>query len=105
MRQAIPNRDGFESSQTGDGFCQLGEMGFEMSYTSPLITTIDGVEQVVVLSNDRVAAVDPGKGEILWSFKPWRAKRNIPAPTPVGDGRFFVTSGYGIGAAMNRFNR
>ena len=83
----------------------IGKTGFEMSYSSPLLTTIDGVLQVVVLSHDRVVGVDPSGGGVLWTYQPWRAKRNIPMPTPVGDGRLFVTCGYGVGSVMIQASR
>jgi len=83
----------------------IGKVGFEMSYSSPFLTSIDGVQQVVVLSHDRVVGVDPRNGTVLWTYQPWRAKRNIPAPTPVGDGRLFVTCGYGAGSVMIQARR
>ena len=73
-----------------------------MSYSSPFLTTLGGVEQVVILGNDRLAGVSSSDGKLLWTFEGWQAKRNIPAPTPVGDGRIFVTCGYGVGSVMIR---
>lgn len=76
-----------------------------MSYTSPLATKIDGVEQIVMLSKDKVAGVDPNGGRLLWTYDGWKCAITIPCPTPIGDGRFFVTGGYKAGSAMFKVTR
>jgi outer membrane protein assembly factor BamB len=38
------------------------------SYSSPQLVTLDGVEQVLYLSNDELTSVDPATGEVLWRF-------------------------------------
>lgn len=40
-----------------------------VSYASPVAAKIDGVEQVVVRSWDRVVGLDPPSGRLLWSFE------------------------------------
>jgi outer membrane protein assembly factor BamB len=39
------------------------------SYSSPQLATLDGVGQVLYLSNDELTSVDPATGKILWRFE------------------------------------
>lgn len=72
-----------------------------LSYCSPKITTLGGVEQVVMLSNKGpVSGFDVTNGKILWSYEGWSCRIPINSPTPVGDGRIFITGEYGAGSAM-----
>lgn len=79
----------------------------EMQYASPMLATIDKVDQIVMLTRvgnkDKVAVVgvDPSDGgKTLWTYDGWACKIPIPSPTYVGDGRFFITGGYDAGCAM-----
>jgi outer membrane protein assembly factor BamB len=71
-----------------------------MQYVSPILATIDGVEQVVMVMADGVVGVDGANGKVLWRYAGWRCKIPIPSVTPIGDGRLFVTGGYDSGSAM-----
>jgi len=76
-----------------------------MAYASPFLTTVDGVEQVVMLSANRIAGVSAADGELLWTYGGWRC--NIPIATPIalGDGMFLVTGGYDAGSALFKVTR
>lgn len=76
-----------------------------MAYSSPLMATVDGVEQVVMGGNNRTGGVDVTSGELLWTYSAWRCGIPIPSPTPIGDGRFFITGGYDAGSAMFKVQR
>lgn len=89
---------------TGDIKWQSRPFG-RMAYASPLVTTIGGVEQVVMLGNNRVAGVDVADGTLLWTYAGYRCQIPIPGPTPIGDGRIFLTGGYNAGSAMIRVRR
>ena len=69
-----------------------------MSYASPLLTEIDGVAQIVMLTSGKnyhantiVAGIDPATGDVLWQYRGWKCLIPIPCPTPLGQGRFFLT--------------
>lgn len=62
-----------------------------MGYTSPMITTIDKVEQVVMIASGAVTGVDVATGKILWQYTAWPCPIPIASPTAIGDGRIFVT--------------
>lgn len=47
-----------------------------------------------------VSAEARDAGTILWETDQWNFPVVAPAPVPVGDGRFWITSGYGAGSAL-----
>jgi len=72
-----------------------------MAYSSPLVTQVAGQDQVIMENGSRVAGIDAATGEILWTYDGFPVRvAEVPCPTPIGDGRFFVSGGYGAGCAM-----
>ena len=76
------------------------------SYTSPMLATLGGVRQVVVVTAERAAGLRPEDGALLWDY-PWsvRVVPNIAQPLVVGDTRIFLSAGYGKGAALVELTR
>jgi outer membrane protein assembly factor BamB len=70
------------------------------SYVSPILRKISGVEAVLMLTKDQLTAIDPGSGKILWKYDGYFNKIPIPSITSIGDGRIFVSGGYGAGSVM-----
>jgi len=56
------------------------------SYSSPQLVTLDGVQQVIVLTGEGATSVDPATGTALWEHE-WGPGNAIvqPAMTPDGD--------------------
>lgn len=75
----------------------------EASYSSPMLTTIGGVRQIVVLTASRVVGVTPDRGDLLWEF-PWPYGQNPSQPLILGD-RVFVSTSSGGGAVMIQLAR
>jgi len=75
----------------------------QVSYASPLFTTLAGVQQIVILCEDYVCGHDSESGEQLWEFA-WPGKSNSDAscsqPVPAGGSRLFLSKGYTHGAAL-----
>ena len=71
------------------------------SYTSPMLATLGGVRQVLVVTAERAAGLRPEDGALLWEY-PWRVPTvpNIAQPLVVGDARLFLSASYGKGAAL-----
>ena len=71
------------------------------AYVSPMLVTLGGRRQVMVVSSSRVAGLAPEDGSLLWSH-PWDTSMgiNVSQPIVVSDNRFFISSGYGKGAAL-----
>ena len=71
------------------------------SYTSPMLATLGGVRQIVVVTAERAAGLHPSDGTLLWEY-PWtvRVVPNIAQPLVASDTRLFLSAGYGKGAAL-----
>ena len=71
------------------------------AYVSPMLVTLAGRRQIVVVSATRVIGLEPGDGAMLWDY-PWDTDMgiNVSQPIMVSDNRFFISSGYGKGAAL-----
>ena len=78
----------------------------QQAYSSPMLLTLADTRQVVVLTATRLFGLTPGKGELLWQF-PWVTQMGINASQPllVGNSRLFVSSSYGMGAALIEITR
>ncbi len=73
-----------------------------MAYVSPVVLRVGQADQLVVVTDggSRVAGLDPADGKLLWVYRSWRCRIPIAAPTDCGDGRLFITGGYGAGSVM-----
>ena len=71
------------------------------AYSSPMLVTLGGRPQILVITAKRLVALVPGTGELLWEF-PWVTGNDIHASQPVmlGNGRILLSSSYGRGAAV-----
>ncbi len=76
----------------------------QLSYPSPMLTTIASVDQVTVVNSAGVSAVSAADGKLLWKYA---HRCNIPVPgvTPLGNGKLFVTGGYNAGSAIIQVSR
>jgi outer membrane protein assembly factor BamB len=71
------------------------------SYTSPVLVTLAGKRQIMVVTASRIAGLDPSDGAVLWTH-PWNVSNGISISQPlvVDANRFFISAGYGKGAAL-----
>ncbi|HEX8092149.1 MAG TPA: PQQ-binding-like beta-propeller repeat protein [Blastocatellia bacterium] len=76
------------------------------SYTSPMLVTLSGRRQVLVVTGTRVAGLEAEGGSLLWDF-PWDVPNvaNIAQPVIVDANRFIISAGYGKGAALVEVTR
>lgn len=70
---------------------------FGGSFSSPIIATLHGVRQFVVLTRSTLAGVDLQTGDILWST-PVEASRGMNILTPVVSNNRIFTASYGGGS-------
>jgi outer membrane protein assembly factor BamB len=71
-------------------------------YSSPHLSTIDGVTQVLLLNGDGAISVAPADGTLLWQHA-WRGDSIVqPALTQDGDVLIGSGSGMGVEAGMRR---
>ncbi|HEV7746491.1 MAG TPA: PQQ-binding-like beta-propeller repeat protein [Pyrinomonadaceae bacterium] len=71
------------------------------AYVSPMLVTLAGRRQILVVSADRVFGLAPENGALLWS-QSWDTSMgiNVSQPIMVDKNRFFISSGYGKGASL-----
>jgi outer membrane protein assembly factor BamB len=112
---------------------ETGEVAWEggydqISYASPVLATLAGVRQILIVNEKTASGHDPKTGELLWSHD-WPGNEAIPAaaagedprtrlaslpgnssqdaassqPVPLPGDRLLLTKGYGGGAALLQF--
>lgn len=69
------------------------------AYASPMLATLAGEPQILVLTAERAAGLRISDGKLLWDT-PWKTAYDVNSALPVitGPNRFILTSGYGNGA-------
>ncbi|MEP6919834.1 MAG: PQQ-binding-like beta-propeller repeat protein [bacterium] len=75
------------------------------AYVSPMLVNLAGRRQIIVVSAARVMGLVPEDGSLLWSYN-WDTDMgiNVSQPIPVDKNRFFISAGYGKGAALVEVN-
>ena len=71
----------------------------EASYTSPMLVTLAGSQQVLNVSFSRVMGLAPDDGKLLWEH-PWKIESSqnpIAQPIVAGTNRIVMSGGYGTG--------
>jgi outer membrane protein assembly factor BamB len=81
--------------------------GIGQEYQSPVLTTLDGQDMILAAGGGGyLMGVDAQSGRPLWEYAGFSKSGNhIPSPLAVGDGRIFMTGGYGEGCAMVKVER
>ncbi len=79
----------------------------QISYASPVLATIAGVQQILIVNEATASGHDPQTGTTLWTH-PWpgNSSQNASAsqPVPVPGDRVLLTKGYGGGAELLQFS-
>ena len=84
---------------TGDPIWKV--LDDKQAYTSPMLVTLNGRRQLLVVSAQRAMGLDPDAGTLLWDF-PWTTEFGINSAQPliVSQDTFFISAGYGHGSAL-----
>jgi outer membrane protein assembly factor BamB len=69
-------------------------------YSSPVLATIAGRPQVLILNHASVSAHDPETGAVLWDHAFPDEQPNVAQPVPLPGDRVLLSAGYGIGAKL-----
>ena len=71
------------------------------AYTSPMLVDLVSTRQILVVSRERAMGLVPEDGSILWDYS-WKTSYGVNAAQPIilGENRFFISAGYGHGAAV-----
>lgn len=77
-----------------------------VGYVSPMVYTIDGVDQVVMISargkseKGEVVGFNAENGRELWTYDGWQCSIPIGNALHLGNGKLFITGGYKAGSVM-----
>ena len=74
------------------------------TYATPVLLKLLGQEHLIITLKDKVAALDPRDGKLMWSH-PWKIfmnNYNIAQPTRLADDIVLISAGYGTGAEAFR---
>lgn len=73
----------------------------KQSYTSPMLVTLAGKRQILVVSATRMMGLTIENGSVLWEY-PWTTEYEINSAQPlvIGDNRVFISAGYDHGSAV-----
>ena len=76
------------------------------AYASPMLVTIGGVRQILIVSAKRAVGLTVDDGRLLWEY-PWVTDMGISVAQPLllGTDRVFLSAGYGHGAAVFEVTR
>lgn len=92
--------------KTGDVRWSAGSR--QASYASPVVATLAGERQVIVVNESWVTAHRVSDGRILWEH-PWANETDTNAscaqPVPLDGDRLFLSKGYGTGCSLLAINR
>ena len=91
--------------RTGRTLWTNAEIKDPIGYSSPVLCTVDGVEQLISLSAARVFAVRPDNGKLLWDYEFANSRKNNVTDIVVKDGLVHAASPYGKGSVLLRPRR
>jgi outer membrane protein assembly factor BamB len=70
------------------------------AYSSPLLTTLAGTQQIVMFNKRKITAHEASTGQVLWEH-PWGTGHPQAAmPVVVSTNRILFSSGYGVGSEL-----
>jgi outer membrane protein assembly factor BamB len=78
----------------------------QQAYTSPMLVTLGGVRQLLVVTARRAVGLTVDEGRLLWEH-PWATYNGISAAQPLllGGDRVFLSASYGKGATVFEVTR
>lgn len=69
-------------------------------YSSPFLSTLAGLRQIVIFKSRAISGHDPATGSNLWQY-PWHGGQpNVSTPVVLPGDQLLVSSGYGVGSEL-----
>lgn len=92
--------------QQADGKVAWSKNDFGNVYSSPLLINVNGLEQLAVMMDGAIIAVNPHNGDLQWQI-PFKADYSIAIAMPVwgADNVLFVSAEYNAGAKAIQLER
>jgi outer membrane protein assembly factor BamB len=91
------------NAKTGEVVWHTGS--YKAGYSSPVAAKLGGLDQVLFFTGKGLISTESKSGKVLWEI-PWETNYDVSAATPliIDDERFFISTGYGTGAALFRLD-
>lgn len=70
------------------------------AYASPVLATLAGRSQLLIVNAQNVTGHDPANGKTLWKYDWPGSMPKVSQPIAVGANRVFISAGYGLGAVL-----
>lgn len=85
-----------------DGHVLWTALDDPIGHATPLWVESGGTSQVIFFTGAAAVGLDPQTGHTVWRY-PWDTPHNLNVATPIhADGKVFISSDYGTGAALFR---
>jgi outer membrane protein assembly factor BamB len=99
-------RHGVLAFDCGTGVLRWSALKEKMAYASPMLVTLAGERQILVVTSTRACGLRPADGTLLWET-PWKVQYDnaIAQPVLVASNRFLLSGGYGTGCALIEVTR
>jgi outer membrane protein assembly factor BamB len=88
------NNGAITAFDVNDGSQKWTWTGDGPGYGSPVIVTAEGTRQLVTITQDKLVALDPTNGALLWE-RPFESTNDTNSVTPVAAGNTVIVSGNG----------
>lgn len=88
-----------------DGKVIWKSQDYEVSYASPILINFQGEEQLVMLLQKGIMAVNPKNGELLWHKALEPEGANLTSPLWTGDDLIFCSSAYDSGSRVIKLTK
>ena len=75
------------------------------SYSSPILATLFGQEQIVIVNAHSVTGNNLQTGEVLWEYRWPDSFAKATEPLVIDTNRVFIAAGYGVGCVMLQVER
>jgi outer membrane protein assembly factor BamB len=75
------------------------------SYSSPQRVILDGVEQVLIVSEQGLSGIDPARGQVLWNHAWDEGIQRVVQPASVGASDFLLGTTFGKGTRRLHVSR
>jgi outer membrane protein assembly factor BamB len=77
----------------------------KIAYGSPMLVTIDGIDQFLVATTSCIAGIAAKSGKLLWVNSDWECKIPCSSPAYLEEGWVLMTGGYDAESIMLRVRR
>jgi outer membrane protein assembly factor BamB len=100
-----PNQRSLVAYRVENGQFVWGDGDNGAGYSSPYLTMLAGVQQILIFNGGGVASHALSDGKILWRY-PWQGGHpHVSTPIVLPEDRVLISSGYGVGSELVKIKK